>query len=602
MNNIEKLIEILKREVSSNSINKIKKLETIKDQINTYAFSDEKMIYELNSCLSDENKFKNEEVDFLLSFTKLSNQAKNYLLENCLKDSERKIFDSISKKIKDSIDFYKSEQEGTIDIKNLIRVLSGKKKKLIDENDLEFVIKIIKNQFNTIEQIDILNKINAINMEVYNNYKGNSDDSLELSEDDLEVTNIESEEVKNLLESYGINYSLFSDSEKVALSKHGILDKMKGILDFLVKEGLQEEIKRLYSEIITKTLLYSSVKQLNQVKYTNNLDFAELVRTMPTILYPATRSKISAPKVNSGSNSTSATSGAMTNYIKNSELLRKYNISPEEIWNRCSTFFKQSYRANSDSIKCLDSYGISLYNADGNLKEIFSILGNRNPSIIDIYDAALEADAKDYALNNPSSIAPYQLYKFYMIKLARKYGMENRDIFGNYTMPDKKVFLRSKKIIENVNITADIENIFKEYGAVEIELPNRDIYDNLTKIADIIEISEEVLNDPNIKALDQFKQNDDLYNFNGVKISRRKVLRYYKKKKNNDKVIDITSIMYCILHRSMVDEEEFNNLYTLVKSVVSFEPDDNIKIERKKEYSDESKVHSNPTIGGRKND
>ena len=602
MNNIEKLIEILKREVSSNSINKIKKLETIKDQINTYAFSDEKMIYELNSCLSDENKFKNEEVDFLLSFTKLSNQAKNYLLENCLKDSERKIFDSISKKIKDSIDFYKSEQEGTIDIKNLIRVLSGKKKKLIDENDLEFIIKIIKNQFNTIEQIDILNKINAINMEVYNNYKGNSDDSLELSEDDLEVTNIESEEVKNLLESYGINYSLFSDSEKVALSKHGVLDKMKGILDFLVKEGLQEEIKRLYSEIITKTLLYSSVKQLNQVKYTNNLDFAELVRTMPTILYPATRSKISAPKVNSGSNSTSATSGAMTNYIKNSELLRKYNISPEEIWNRCSTFFKQSYRANSDSIKCLDSYGISLYNADGNLKEIFSILGNRNPSIIDIYDAALEADAKDYALNNPSSIAPYQLYKFYMIKLARKYGMENRDIFGNYTMPDKKVFLRSKKIIENVNITADIENIFEEYGAVEIELPNRDIYDNLTKIADIIEISEEVLNDPNIKALDQFKQNDDLYNFNGVKISRRKVLRYYTLLKNNDKVIDITSIMYCILHRSMVDEEEFNNLYTLVKSVVSFEPDDNIKIVRKKEYSDESKVHSNPTIGGRKND
>lgn len=602
MNNIEKLIEILKREVSSNSINKIKKLETIKDQINTYAFSDEKMIYELNSCLSDENKFKNEEVDFLLSFTKLSNQAKNYLLENCLKDSERKIFDSISKKIKDSIDFYKSEQEGTIDIKNLIRVLSGKKKKLIDENDLEFIIKIIKNQFNTIEQIDILNKINAINMEVYNNYKGNSDDSLELSEDDLEVTNIESEEVKNLLESYGINYSLFSDSEKVALSKHGVLDKMKDILDFLVKEGLQEEIKRLYSEIITKTLLYSSVKQLNQVKYTNNLDFAELVRTMPTILYPATRSKISAPKVNSGSNSTSATSGAMTNYIKNSELLRKYNISPEEIWNRCSTFFKQSYRANSDSIKCLDSYGISLYNADGNLKEIFSILGNRNPSIIDIYDAALEADAKDYALNNPSSIAPYQLYKFYMIKLARKYGMENRDIFGNYTMPDKKVFLRSKKIIENVNITADIENIFEEYGAVEIELPNRDIYDNLTKIADIIEISEEVLNDPNIKALDQFKQNDDLYNFNGVKISRRKVLRYYTLLKNNDKVIDITSIMYCILHRSMVDEEEFNNLYTLVKSVVSFEPDDNIKIVRKKEYSDESKVHSNPTIGGRKND
>ena len=601
MNNIEKLIEILKREVSSNSINKIKKLETIKDQINTYAFSDEKMIYELNSCLSDENKFKNEEVDFLF-FTKLSNQAKNYLLENCLKDSERKIFDSISKKIKDSIDFYKSEQEGTIDIKNLIRVLSGKKKKLIDENDLEFIIKIIKNQFNTIEQIDILNKINAINMEVYNNYKGNSDDSLELSEDDLEVTNIESEEVKNLLESYGINYSLFSDSEKVALSKHGVLDKMKDILDFLVKEGLQEEIKRLYSEIITKTLLYSSVKQLNQVKYTNNLDFAELVRTMPTILYPATRSKISAPKVNSGSNSTSATSGAMTNYIKNSELLRKYNISPEEIWNRCSTFFKQSYRANSDSIKCLDSYGISLYNADGNLKEIFSILGNRNPSIIDIYDAALEADAKDYALNNPSSIAPYQLYKFYMIKLARKYGMENRDIFGNYTMPDKKVFLRSKKIIENVNITADIENIFEEYGAVEIELPNRDIYDNLTKIADIIEISEEVLNDPNIKALDQFKQNDDLYNFNGVKISRRKVLRYYTLLKNNDKVIDITSIMYCILHRSMVDEEEFNNLYTLVKSVVSFEPDDNIKIVRKKEYSDESKVHSNPTIGGRKND
>lgn len=602
MNNIEKLIEILQRKVSSNSTIKIKKLETIKDQINTYAFSDEKIIYELNSCLSDDNKFKNEEIDFLVSFAKLSLQARKYLLKNCLKDSERKIFDSINKKIEDSINFYKNTPNNTIDIKNLIRILSGKKKKLIEKEELEFIIEIIKNQFNLVEQIDILNKVNAINMQLYNNYKGNSGDSLELSEENLEVTNIDTEEVKNLLESYGINYSLFTNSEKEALSKHGVLNKMKDILDFLVKEGLQEVIKRLYSEIITKTLLYSSVKQLKQVKETNNLDFVELVVTMPTILYPATRSKISSPRVNSGSHSTSATSGAMTNYIKNSELLKQYNIPPEEIWNRCSTFFKQSYRANRDSIKYLDSYGISLYNADGNLKDIFSILGNRNPSIIDIYDLALESEAKDYALNNPSSIAPYQLYKFYMIKLAKKSGMENQEIFGNYTMPDKKVFLRSKKIMENINITTDIEDIFKEYGAVEIELPNKDIYDNLTKIADIVEISDEVLNDPNIKALDRFMETDELYNFNGVKISRKKVLRYYTLLKNNDKVIDITSIMYCILHGSMLDEEEFNNLYTLVKSVVSFEPDDNIKISRKKKYSDNVKVNSNPTIGGRNND
>lgn len=607
MNNIEKLIDILYEQTRFNSDMLTKKLDDLISVSNAPLKYTEDVVNELNSILISEEKLEASDLEFLLNFSRLKSATKQYLLSNGLKGSEIKTLDQVKQKLLKTKEFYQSQTKNNIDISDLIRKLNGKKKRFITKEEIEYIIELIKDKFDIKNQIDVLKEINKLNFKALSNYNFSSNDTDVINEEDLNETNIDSKDIEDLLKKYGINYLDFTLEEKEKLSKYGNLDKMKEILDFLKNENIIDaEFKssKTYTDIITRTLLFSSVEGLNEVKNANDIDFRELVRRIPTVLYPTTGTKMHSASKQPGSNFGSVNSGAMTNYLKNTSLLQTYNISFDVIWAKCYTFFQHSYKANRDSIDCLKSYGISLYDENNNLREIFSVLGNRNPSIIDIMDLALEADAKDYALKNPSSISPSQRFKFYLIKLARKAGLENTEIFGNYTTPQKEIYLKTKAILEAKRLSKDIDEIYKSYDAIDINIPNKNLYDNLFDYVSVNDISEEVLEDKNIKALDKFKESDDLYNFNGTKISRKKVLRYYTVLKKNKKDVDMSGIMYCIIYGSMLDENDFNNIDSLVKSVVSFEPNNDIRIIKKYVDSKDSskKDDKGKKIGGSQDD
>ena len=130
------------------------------------------------------------------------------------------------------------------------------------------------------------------------------------------------------------------------------------------------------------------------------------------------------------------------------------------------------------------------YDENGKPKKMLSVLGNRNPSMIDIYDTALEADAKEYALNNLSSLAPSTRYKFNLIKAAKALGMPDSDIFRGYRAPNRELSLNLKKLSLNPHLSTDIDKQNELYGKVNIEIPNFRVYDNLFDIVNPINVSE----------------------------------------------------------------------------------------------------------------
>ena len=399
---------------------------------------------------------------------------------------------------------------------------------------------------------------------------------LDIDEAELIETNIEIDKIKELLNEFGIDISKFKDIELNKLSKYGNLEKMRDILELLRTEKIIGDNIKLSPEILSKTLIYSSALNILSVKEKNDLDFMELVRKIPTVLFPTV--KESGKKKGGTGEWAIGSSGAMNNYIKNSELLESLDIPFEAVWRQCFSFFSASNKTIVGNISDLELYGIPLVRNDNGINNVFSSLKYLN--IIDAYDVALENNAKEYALNNLSAISPHLSYKFSMIKLANKMGLSEEQIFGYYTTPIRKPFLK-EKTLKNHFIPINLEEIYKEYDAVSINIPNKSIYDNIFDITDNWQIPASIFDDSNIRALEKFSESDDLYNFNGTKISKKKVLRRYAALKLNGKDNDMSSIMYCIIYGSMLDEKDFENIYSLVKESVLFKPDPDIYVSRK---------------------
>lgn len=576
MNSIDKLCKILesKNQESSETVGELENLQVMLENPLNYTGDS---ISKLKNILSLENKLDEKELEFLFKFANLSEMTKKYFLSNGLKDSERSILDSIDKRIKNSISYYKSNNVSKINIKELLLKLKKRSNEFITQEEINYILEITNNELKTSEKIEMLIEVDKYNQALFNNYGLSSTLSHDIDEDFLIVTNIGLDKIKELLNEFGIDVSKFKDTELDKLSKYGDLEKMRNILELLRTEKIIGDNIKLSPEILTKTLIYSSVPSILSVKEKNDVDFMDLVRKIPTVLFPIVKES-GKKKGGTGEWPETSSSGSMTNYIKNSELLESLDIPFDMVWKKCFSFFSTSNKTIVGNISDLELYGIPLVRNDNGINNVFS--GLKYLNVIDAYDVALESNAKEYALNNLSSISPHVSYKFSMIKLANKMGLSEDQIFGYYTTPIRKPFLK-EKTLKNHFIPMDLEEIYKEYDAVSINIPNKGIYDNIFDITGNWQIPASIFDDPNIRALEKFSESDDLYNFNGTKISKKKVLRRYAALKLNGKDNDMSSIMYCIIYGSMLDEKDFENIYSLVKQSVLFKPDSDIYVSRK---------------------
>ncbi len=576
MNNIEKLKEILKQADSSSVMISKKQLENI--NIDELLTLNSDVIQTLNTNLADGEKLLDNELKFLNDFCLLSKASKDYLIST-IEKSEIEMLKNIKDKIQRSIKIYDDviNKGIDIDVNSLLRKFESSNTSFITDYEINFIFDNIKERLDTASKIEILKEINAINTRIFNRYSILTDDAI-INEESLDVTNVNVDLIKDLFAKYQIDFEKIPKNLKEKLSTYGDLKKMKDILDLLSAEDVLSVALKNF-EIFVKTMLYSSADMINNIKLVNpDISFKELVRKIPTVLYPPVREIQFKGSAKFNPVPDTAISGSMRNYEKNSDLLMRNGINPTDVWNSCPSFFASGYKTIGNSITGLKIYGISLRDDEGKIRAIFSSMEYRKPSIIDVYDMALEAGAKNYALLNPSTLNSCGLYKFGIIKLAKKLGISDVDIFGTYSTTKDKIYLRKSYLAQIRNLPVNMEEIQKVYEEVTVNIPNKNIYDNIFSISNLNVILDIALNDKNIKALDQFLENDDMYNFNGTRVSRRKILRYYGALLKAGKAISMDSLVYCATINSMLDEEEFNNIYGAIKSHVDLIADDNISI------------------------
>ena len=599
MNSFEKLIQQIENKIVmiNNTITKMKNVISLNDYI---PLLDESKIWNLTqneyeviiNNLTDSNRLTEKEQNFFLLIINMPADYKKIKKENIgLSPEQKEIFISIQNKIKKSVETYSKEKIEELEkelTKYKVLLIKLKNNDINIINEIELITEIInQGDFTNIEKIEIYEKINNINSKIFKNYSTDFYDEEALTEESLVETNLNEKELDRVFEQFGIKWEPSNKEELTPQQLETRKNKLKIWKDYLLKYGNIEKIIAILTllseknltfvfqehEILTKTLLYSSVEQIAEVINTaikRNIDYHELLEKNATILFPKIkefsykiRKEGPTPHDNDG------VSGSLNNFLKNIELLDNLNIPASEVFKECQCFFIMSPKTTKKTYDRLALYGISFRYPDGSLRKGFSVL--KTNDVLSKLDIAIECGCYIYYQDNISKLTDSKL-NLYRIKYARSIGISESEIFKFYKNGHRGCFLPGIFSKSKIDTFGDEPaDTFRKYNAVQYRDENSEIYDNILKNNDNDIISKITLEDEWIKKLDaMYKEegNNLIYNFNGIIISRLKVLRYYQTLISDPSISSSKNLLlYVITKGSMLNQNELDEIKHCVEKL-----------------------------------
>ena len=508
-------------------------------------------------------------------------------------EKQKEIILSINSKIKNTIEKYKNiDFESTknlmISYKNLLSKLNQNDLNLITEINL--ISKILdENNFTYTQKIEVFKQINDINSKIFNNFgieQVDLSDEEVISFESLEETNIAFDELKKIFSEYKISWlseeiwqketntkkrSLI-ESYKQKLLKYGNYDKISQFLNYLKAKKLDFIFDK--PEILTKTLLLSSIDKIEEVfekSEINGIDPYELLKMQPSIFFPTVKSANNTTKLTKMKVGDSCLSGALTNYLNNINLFNEYSYPACEIYVNCPSIFLDNPNTLRKVLNKLHLYKINFRYPNGGLKKGFSVLSTLD--VLDKIDIGIECGCYNYYQDNISKLVDPNL-NLYRVKLARSLGYTDSMIFKTYKKADGTLSLCLPAVFgrkKETKFGESKDNTFTLYGAKKVNVENQEIYDSIIGNSENGTITENIQNDTLIMQLDSLykdKDNDMIYNFDGVIISRFKVLRHYQTLISNPE-IDISKnvLFYVITLFSMLNEQEIKIIEQCLENI-----------------------------------
>lgn len=526
------------------------------------------------------------EGDLLALLQSITDENRNIILSLGLDSNQKEIIEQFKNKINELATKY---SKASIDdiytnlkiYKNLLSKLNNNDINLITEVDV--IYRLMKeNNFEYRQIIDILRKVNDMNSRIYANYANNDKSDINLSqeddicEDNLISYNNDREKIISLFKKYNIDFMNFDENLQNNILNLGNYDEMNKILscvsnhnDLLGFLNLKE-----YEQILYRTLLFSSGEKINEViesALKNNVP--QIFKIYPTILYPTIKDKNIRTKKDVGDfqHKSFEKTGALNYYLENVKILEEIGYPIDLAFKKCSSFFVHSPKKVRRNLQYLKMYNISICNEDGSFKSFLSTLKSDN--LIDNIDISIENGTYEYCKQNLSrlgwDIIPYRVKC--NEKLKKNHDLRAIDnpfiVFRNKT---EKLALKLPFYQTNSEIFGKTkEDVFALYDAINHGSDETIIYDELVRLGNIDNISTIALDDEYIMYLENnYKENEYMYNINGVIVSRYKVLRYYSSLIKQDDINPSEDlIMYVVTLNSMLDQEELNNVYQNIHKI-----------------------------------
>lgn len=537
----------------------------------------------IDSVIDDVFNLKNFEIE-KLSFLELDSEVLNRLnfYKKILTDGVYDLFPSDINKLNEILLNIKHKISSCID-DNLINTYSNLLDKLdnyeFDQNDIELICTLLKEEKEKDNDIDIISYMKHISLEMIERMKYDENPVKEekpifkkpeeLKEDEeLITTNLSTDDLINLFNKYGLDYMLFNKESRELIEKYGKYDNINKILDlFINKEHINiESYIKIKSKQLANIFIYSNYDLISNV--------FDKLKECGIDIHKNFKSIISAPSkfiprkrryLGQGNGILGDFDGEIghnEDFLKNIHMFREVfkEIKVDDIssaYEKCPSIFDLSYKHNKNALRQFDLYYIK---PECFLKSLSSFRGFPADAI----DAFIESDYNgydtlEYLKKNPSKfgLSPYSSI-FYKLYMARKKGYTKEELFSTRGF---KFYDSNFLDINNDNDSEIVEQYFSDN-------PKFLEYENAIKESDN---SETILTDfkPNkliIDALDEkYLDNDICYIINGIRISKFKVQRFLNTLILNRFDIDKDALLYSITKNSILNEEE----YKMIENEVS---------------------------------
>lgn len=364
-------------------------------------------------------------------------------------------------------------------------------------------------------------------------------------------------EISKVFEKYNYDFFKLEDKYQKKLIKEGSKKNIEEVLSTMQKLNFYKLREKEDGLLLTTYLLMTTKKNLEEIG-----QLAEQKRINITSLEPLVCVFIEEENLYEGKYKI----GRIKSLKKNLTLLTEHGINIETTIENGKEILLLSNSLLKQNLDWLECYGLYKISQPKNLLDDF-LTALRSKNIPEIIDLWIENHSLGilYIKNNLSALSMYlsdQTLLFFKL-----YQTEHKKLNNAFrlTMSNgvKKLSLRKELTIDS----QEYENIYDVKTAILQTSYKKPIfkkekeYDKIAKESMKNKISEDIFKVPEIMSLNIFSDTETLlYNMNGLKISKLKVLRIYNALCENNLGGTLDALLYAICYNKIITEEEYNQL------------------------------------------
>lgn len=544
-------------------------LETINDIIDSFSISndDKKQLKEAISTIMTILKLNNISGTTLVlddSQINVLNKFTNYLHEYVVTRRDFATYENIDiEKISSLNDKYKS----------LATLLNNPKNKKFVSDISTLNILFDENNVSSDEKRDILLSIIKYNKSLFN-YKKKEDESSITKYGDLDI-----DKVRVIFKKYDYDFDSFSDNFRNKVLGNGSFVRIREVLDSLSKY----KFPKVLNEYTLMSLLLGSDKETISkcvsLATSNKLKVEQLLR-IPGVLIKRQNGTILSKRYNKfrivGYDSDNYKDevyivGSFKDFEKNIYSLSKYGLSIKNVFNRCPLVLVIPNEMLSDNLETFLEYGFTFKDRSNNLfdKAMPALLCNNLAEVIDQF-IEIHPYGISYLRQNLSCIKTVSscfdtmFYKIY-------YSIMKKGINESFitVISNNKSFLCFKNLDSEEYLNINDNNKAEITNTIIPEFTDRGKYMEIIKNTDL-SIDFEIFDNEFIQNINVYSDKEEplIYNFDGIRISKIKVLRIFNALLKNHVLANMDSFMFSVTYNTIINQNDYNRLADIIKKVI----------------------------------
>ena len=440
---------------------------------------------------------------------------------------------------------------------DVIKRLKSSADKIIDDELVEEIYSLIFNKILDERSCIMIRKlIFEYNIEIFNNIKFQIDDLKERISDD---------ELSEVFTKFGYDYLKVPDDFKRKLRIKGNIENITEVFECLNDYHIKFEENNIISICL---LLKSDRAVIEKIIYLSkkySFDYYEVIKEFPSIIMHKGKSK---KRTSNSIQDINGISGSFEDFEENIKTIEELGYDIKTALEKTMSIFIVSNNKIERNISALRQYGFPKKLAHYG----FKLSGLKSDNITDNIDKFIELGEIEYIQNNTSRlIEGKNSFIFYRLYFVKKY---NEKIKND---PTKKPYLSKKKQKDKYILTGiistkndntlasliDYSSIINFVFDEQIDHRISQFVEEKSKEGYSYEISTDDLID---KIESNYLKNNIMYDFDGIIISRLKVLRIYSLLISSyPEYSKEQLLLFAVTYNSILDHDEFNRIKSIIK-------------------------------------